>query len=205
MPFFTGQQLLIASRNRNKIKEISTILEPLKLELSSGFDLEILTPDETGKTFLENALIKAQAYCQAANMPAMADDSGLSIEALNGFPGVDTAPFAEQNGGHHAAAAILQQKLQGKTTKAFFTSCVVLMLPDGRFEYVEKQSHGHLVFPPRGNIGWGFDIIFVPDGYDHTYAEMSEQQKMQIDHRGRVVQELMAKCFTMPHAQSLQS
>jgi XTP/dITP diphosphohydrolase len=189
----SGGELLIATRNPGKIQEMMTLLQHLNLRLTSALDLTIPDPEETGETFEENALIKAKAYAQAAGIPALADDSGLCVDALEGFPGVHTARFATEHGGHENAAKVLEQMLKGKSLKASFCSCVVLRIPNGQSHVAEARIPGTLVFPPRGDKGWGFNPIFQPDGYPLTYGEMTSDKKIQVDHRATAVRQLLQK------------
>jgi XTP/dITP diphosphohydrolase len=188
-------QLLIATRNPNKTRAFFTLLQPLGLQLYSALDLEMSEPEETGNTFEENALIKAKAYAQAANRPALADDSGVWIEALDGFPGVHTAPFAQEHGGYRQAATVLEEKLKGLSRRAEYCCCIVLLLPNGAYHAVEARIKGTVVFPPRGTLGWGFDFIFMPDGQERTYGEMPFEEKIHIDHRACALRKLLADCF----------
>ncbi len=192
---FTGDKLLIATRNEGKIQELTSLLQPLGLKLSTARDLDIPDPDETGQTFEENALIKARAYMQASGLPALADDSGMCIDAMGGFPGIDTAPFAQQHGGHVKAAQVLAERLEGKDKSASFCTCIVLMLPTGDYQAYEARVQGHLVFPPRGNQNWGFDPIFIPSGETRTYGEMPSSEKIQNDHRALALKKILDACF----------
>ena len=181
-----GSKLVVATHNAGKVREIAGLIEPYGLSARSAGELGLPEPEETGTTFCENAYIKAFAAAQATNLPALADDSGLCIEALGGDPGVYTADWAEQPDGSRdwrAAMGKVENKLQevGATEpeqrKATFVATLCLCWPDGHAEYFVGEALGTLVWPPRGEHGFGYDPVFRPDGYERTFAEMPTEEK----------------------------
>ena len=192
---FYGKKLLIGTRNAKKIKEIKHYFQHLDLELISVADICDTKPEENGQTFLENALIKARAYTAVAHVPTLADDAGLCINTLYGAPGIHTARFANENGGFQEASALLARQLEGHDHRAFFYSCLILMLPDGQYSMFEGITHGTMVFPPRGPVCVNFDNIFKPDGFDQTYAEMTPDQLLDIGYRAQSLRQCIDMCF----------
>ena len=180
-----GEKLLIATHNRGKLSEFRELFTPLGLVLISAGDLGLPEPEETGTTFVENARIKARAAANASGMVALADDSGLAVDAIGGQPGVYTANWAESPVGRDYAIGMrrVEDALQaaGATTpgarKGSFNATLCLAHPDGRDDlYIGKVS-GTLVWPPRGDKGFGFDPVFMPDGFDITFGEMPSSSK----------------------------
>lgn len=178
-----GDRLLIASHNRGKIDELRTLLEPVGLPVTSAADLELDVPEETGTTFEANALLKAHAGHQATKLASLSDDSGLCVEALNGDPGVYTADWAGPDRDFAMAMRTVEEKLQaaGATEpsqrKAKFVAVLGLIHTDGSEETFRGEVEGTLVWPPRGDKGFGYDPIFQPDGYDITFGEMMADEK----------------------------
>lgn len=190
-------KLLIASNNKGKLKEIQQIM--------GDFYQEILTPDalglhleveENGKTFLENARLKAHAFARAAKMDALADDSGLCVDALGGAPGVYSARFAGSHGDDQANNQLLLEKMkeipQDQRT-ARFVCCVVLASPDGAEISAQGESEGIILEAPRGDGGFGYDPIFYAPAFGKTYAELSSEEKNSISHRAKALQKLREK------------
>ncbi|KQR77953.1 RdgB/HAM1 family non-canonical purine NTP pyrophosphatase [Rhizobium sp. Leaf341] len=178
--------LIVASHNAGKIREIRDLIGPLGFSAKSAADLNFIEPDETGTTFEENATIKALASARASGLPALSDDSGLVVDALNGDPGVYTANWAETADGTrdfamamHKVEAALQDA--GTTTPAArsarFVSVLCLAWPDGHVELFRGEVEGTVVWPPRGSQGFGYDPIFQPEGHDRTFGEMSADEK----------------------------
>lgn len=197
---FSGDRLVIATHNRGKLDEFAQLLAPLGVACVSAGDLGLPEPEETETTFLGNARIKAHAAARAANLPALADDSGLTVDALDGAPGVYTADWAATPTGRdfvhamektHAALTV-----HPKPWTAQFRCTLVLAWPDGHDEWVEGIAPGQLVWPRRGKDGHGYDPMFQPDGHDRTFAEMTAAEKNAISHRGQAVARMLAKCFT---------
>ena len=199
---FSGDRLVIASHNRGKLEEFSALLRPLNVTCVSAADLGLPEPAETETTFLGNARIKAHAAAKAAGLPALSDDSGLSVDALDGAPGVYTADWAQTPTGRDFGMAmektwaLLEEKAAPLPRTAQFRCTLVLAWPDGHDEWVEGVAEGQLVWPRRGVEGHGYDPMFQPDGLTRTFAELSHEAKNAISHRGKAVAALLAKCFT---------
>lgn len=181
-----GGALVVATHNDGKVREISGLIAPYGLLAKSAAELGLPEPEETGTTFRENAYIKAFAAAEATGLPALADDSGLCVDALDGDPGVFTADWAEQPDGTRnwlAAMTKVEQKLAAlgatspkqRCAKFFATLC--LCWPDGHAEYFVGEAPGILVWPPRGEHGFGYDPVFQPDGHERTFAEMPSEVK----------------------------
>ena len=197
---FSGTQLVIATHNRGKLDEFAQLLAPLGITCTSAGNLGLPEPEETESTFLGNARIKAHAAARATNLPALSDDSGLTVDALDGAPGVYTADWATTPTGRDFVYAM--EKTHAALTghpqpwTAQFRCTLVLAWPDGHDEWVEGIAPGRLVWPRRGQDGHGYDPMFQPDGQTHTFAELSAAEKNAISHRGKAVARMLAKCFT---------
>ncbi len=180
-----GERLLIATHNAGKVSEFAELFAPLGIELVSAAELGLPEPDETGTTFIENARIKAHAAASAAGMIALADDSGLCVDAIGGQPGVYTANWAEASGVRDYAIGMrrVENALQAANAttpgerRGSFNATLCLALPDGRDALYEGAVFGTLVWPPRGKQGFGFDPVFMPDGFDITFGEMPSEAK----------------------------
>lgn len=195
---FTEKKLLIASNNPGKVKEISSLLSPFGIEVISATDFNIKEPEETGVTFAQNALLKAQYYGKLTSLPALSDDSGLCIEALDGFPGVYSARFAGEDRNFTNAFKLIEEKLQAKnlnTSPAAFICSLALWWPNGQLVEVEGKVTGNISFPPRGKKGFGYDPIFIADGYNQSFAEMDAAEKNKISHRAMALKQLINICF----------
>jgi len=183
-----GDRLLIASHNRGKIDELRALLEPVGMPVTSAADLELDVPEETGTTFEANALLKARAGHETTKLASLSDDSGLCIEALNGDPGVYTADWAGPDRDFVMAMRTVEEKLQaaGATSpdarRAKFVAVLGLIRTDGSEETFRGEVEGTLVWPPRGDKGFGYDPIFQPDGYDITFGEMVADEKHSWTH-----------------------
>lgn len=197
---FSGGRLVIASHNRGKLEEFSALLRPLAVECQSVADLGLPEPEETESTFLGNARIKAHAAARATGLPALSDDSGLTVDALDSAPGVYTADWATTPQGRNFVLAMEKTHglLLGKPQPwtAQFRCTLVLAWPDGHDEWVEGVAEGQLVWPRRGADGHGYDPMFQPAGLAQTFAEMPADAKNAISHRGKAVAAMLAKCFT---------
>jgi XTP/dITP diphosphohydrolase len=199
---FTGDKLVIASHNRGKLEEFSSLLAPLGVTCVSAGDLGLPEPEETEDTFLGNARIKAHAAARASGLPALSDDSGLTVDALDGAPGVFTADWAQSPQGRDFRMAMAKtwshlEYLKAPTPRhAQFRCTLVLAWPDGHDEWVEGVIAGQLIWPGRGAEGHGYDPIFQPEGQARTFAELSAAEKNAISHRARAVSALLRKCFT---------
>ena len=196
---FTGDRLIIASHNKGKLEEFSTLLRPLNVSCTSCAELGLPEPEETEDTFIGNARIKARAASLASGLPALADDSGLTVDALNGAPGVYTADWAETPNGRDFTMAMQKTHALLKSAPAPHTAqfrCTLLLYwPDGHEEIFEGIAAGQLVWPRRGADGHGYDPMFQPDGLTQTFAEMPLDQKNAISHRAKAVAALLAGCF----------
>lgn len=198
---FAGDRLLVATHNRGKLEEIAKLLEPYGIAVVSAGDLGLPEPAETETTFVGNARIKAHAAAQATGLPALADDSGITIDALGGAPGVYTADWAETPNGRDFVMAMTKtwEKLEAANAafprRAQFRCTLVLAWPDGHDEVFEGIMPGQVVWPMRGDQGHGYDPIFLPDGHDQTFGEMDRWQKNQISHRADAFRKLVEGCF----------
>ena len=193
---FEGGPLVIASHNSGKVREIRDLLDPLGAEVISAAELGLGEPEENGRDFRANAKIKALAAARASGRPALADDSGLVVAALGGAPGIHSARWAGPERDFIKAMAALEAKLKGLADRrANFTCALSLAWPDGHAETFEGIVYGHLVWPPRGSRGFGYDPIFVPDGFAVTFGEMEPEEKHRLSHRARAFAKLVAACF----------
>jgi XTP/dITP diphosphohydrolase len=201
-----GQSLVIATHNAGKLKEIAVLLAPYGMECISAGALGLPEPDETGTTFVENALIKAHAAAQAAQLPALADDSGLSVMALGGRPGVYTADWAERQrfeGPPGRDWYMAMGKVEGLLAEqgddvdrsAWFSCVLAIAWPNGESAVYEGRVNGTLTWPPRGTLGFGYDPVFVPQGRDLTFAEIDPAEKHRISHRADAFAKLVADQF----------
>ncbi len=193
---FAGERLVIASHNRGKLVEIAELMQPYGIAVTSAGELALPEPEETGATFEANAELKALAAAQASGLPALADDSGLAVVALDGAPGIYSARWAGPDRDFAAAMALVEERLQGKRDRrAAFVAVLALAWPDGHIETVRGEVQGRLVFPPRGTRGFGYDPIFLADGESETFGEMAPAQKHAISHRAVAFRKLVAACF----------
>jgi XTP/dITP diphosphohydrolase len=187
----SSDRLVIATHNPGKLAEMCELLAPYGIGAISAGDLGLPEPNENGTTFRDNACIKALAAARAAQLPALADDSGLAVEALDGAPGIHSARWAGPDRDFSRAMKTIEQQLQarGATTserrRGHFVSALCLAWPDGHSEEVEARVAGTLVWPPRGDRGFGYDPIFLPDGQQRTFGEMSSEEKHGLPPRGR--------------------
>ncbi|THF59098.1 RdgB/HAM1 family non-canonical purine NTP pyrophosphatase [Ollibium composti] len=186
MHALTDKKIVVASHNAGKLREFADLLGPFGLEAKSAKEYGLPEPDETGTTFEENAYIKAHAAAVVTGLPAMSDDSGLCVDALDGAPGVYTANWAEKpEGGRDFGMAMQRTEVAlqevGATEPAQrtgrFVAVICLAFPDGEAEYYRGEVEGRLVWPPRGDLGFGYDPVFLPNGYDKTFGEMSAEEK----------------------------
>lgn len=184
--------LLIATHNQGKVKEFDDMLAGLGVTLKSAADYNLPEPEETEKTFVGNALLKARAAVKATGITALADDSGLAVDALGGAPGIYSARWGETPQGRDFNKAMqrVHDELGGVdgTHSASFVAVLALVYPDGQEEIFEGRVNGKIVWPMRGDLGHGYDPIFQPDGYDITFAEMQVAEKNVISHRARAVE-----------------
>ena len=199
---FTESRLVLASHNPGKLAEFQRLFQPYGIELISAGELGLPEPPETGTTFIENALIKAISAVENSGLPVLADDSGLSVAALGGAPGVYSADWAGP-GKDFAPARQRVHDEMGDTTdrSASFVAVLVLAWPDGHHETAEGYAQGRIVWPPRGTGGFGYDAIFQPDGESITFGEMAVDdagfaKKAAYSHRGIAFRALIEKCFS---------
>lgn len=183
------KQIIFASRNAGKIKEIKALLSPLSIDVLSAEDVDLGEVAETGLTFEENAKIKALTAAKEAGLPALADDSGLCIHGLNNEPGIYSSRYAQKMGGYPSAFEDISKRLENNPDKTAHFSCfAVLAFPNGETKTFEGRVDGKIVSPRNGENGFGFDPIFMPDGFTQSFAELSETKKNAISHRGKAMQ-----------------
>jgi XTP/dITP diphosphohydrolase len=192
-------RLVLASHNQGKLREVAALLAPYGMELVSAATLGLPEPAETEDSFLGNATIKALAAARSTGLPALADDSGFSVAALAGAPGVRTADWAETPAGTRdyamAMAKVAALAAPHADRRAWFTSALVLAWPDGHTEGFAGEVHGSWTHPPRGSRGFGYDPMFIPEGHDQTFGEMDPAAKHAISHRTRAFELLRAACL----------
>jgi XTP/dITP diphosphohydrolase len=180
----TGPKLVVASHNKGKLVEMADLLRPFGLECVSAGSLGVIEPEETGLTFEANAALKARHTADATKLPALADDSGMCVDALDGDPGVFTANWAGPKRDWARAMRMVEAALNGNPNRrAQFVSVLSIAWPDGHVETFRGEVAGTLVWPPRGTKGFGYDPVFVPQGHSLTFAEMEPALKHTISHR----------------------
>ena len=194
---FTGDTLLVATHNKGKLEEISALLEPFGINVTSAAEHNLPEPDETENTFVGNARIKAHAAAQATGLPSLSDDSGIEVDCLNGAPGVYTADWSETPDGRDFVVAmsrtydeIIKSGHKAPWT-ARFCATLVLAWPDGHDEVFTGTMEGQVVWPMRGDQGHGYDPIFQPDGYEITFGQMDRWEKNKISHRANAFAKLV--------------
>ncbi|MGQ0531625.1 MAG: RdgB/HAM1 family non-canonical purine NTP pyrophosphatase [Caulobacteraceae bacterium] len=193
MSRLTGR-LVVASHKSGKVREIAALLGPLGLDAVSAAELNLPEPEETEATFPGNAALKARAAAVASGLPALADDSGLEVFALDGAPGVYSARWA----GPHRDFRVAMQRVwdelsaRGGDLSARFVCALALATPDGEVEVFEGEVQGRIIWPPRGDKGFGYDPIFEPEGRTRTFGEMSHEEKLPLTHRARAFEKLVA-------------
>ena len=197
---FAERHLVIASHNAGKVREISTMLAPYRLRITSLADHGAPAPAETGATCRDNAILKAKAAVAATGLPALADDSGLEVAALDGWPGVQTAEIGGPERDHEISMKRILEKLgDTKDRRARMVCVLALAWPDGHIEAVEGEVRGQLVYPARGLNGpwggWGYDPYFQPEGHDKVFAEMPPEGKNALSHRANALKALIHACF----------
>jgi XTP/dITP diphosphohydrolase len=201
-------RLVIATHNPGKLREMRELLEPFGVAAIAASELGLIEPSETGATFRENARIKATAAAKGACLPAFSDDSGLAVDMLGGAPGIHSARWAGPNKDFRAAMEMINRKLHDRgamtpqTRTAHFVSALCVAWPDDHMEEFEGRVDGTLVWPPRGDKGFGYDPIFLPDGYDLTFGEMTNVEKhglppkgRGLSHRARAFRKLAEACL----------
>jgi len=198
---FEGQKLVVASHNEGKVREIRELLAPFGVETISAGEIGLDEPIEDGTSFKANAEIKSLAAARSAQMPALADDSGLAVSALNGAPGIFSARWAGPKKDFSMAMIRVEEELADKgadtadARAAHFVCALSLAWPDGHVETFEGKVHGAMTWPPRGNKGFGYDPTFVPNGFDVSFAEMEPAEKHAMSHRAEAFRLLINACF----------
>jgi XTP/dITP diphosphohydrolase len=193
-----GFTLVIASHNEGKVRELTELFAPFGIECISAASLGLAEPEETGATFAENAELKAETAAKASGMPALADDSGLEVVVLGGAPGIHAARWAGPNKDFGLAMTRVHRELEASGShdwRANFTCALALAAPNGDAVAVTGKVHGTIVWPPRGTRGFGYDPIFVPEGYSETFGEMEPELKNQLSHRMRALEKLMLATY----------
>jgi XTP/dITP diphosphohydrolase len=197
----SGGKLVIASHNEGKVREIAALLGPFGVEPVSAAALGLAEPEETGTSFAENAGLKARAAAAASGLPALSDDSGLCVTALGDWPGIYSARIAGEPRDFGRAMQAVEDALHKigatgpSTRRARFVCALALAWPDQDLEAFEGDVAGSLIWPPRGAQGFGYDPMFVPDGYGLTFGEMDPVRKHRISHRAKAFTQLIAACF----------
>ena len=195
---FEGRKLLVATHNAGNREEMRQMFAPLGIEVVGAADFGLPEPEETETSFAGNARIKARSAMELSGLPVLADDSGITVDGLDGAPGVYTADWAKTPDGRDFMQAMrrtweeLEARGVPEPRTAQFRATLLMMWPDGHEELFEGIAPGRLVWPPRGGAGHGYDPIFVPDGHDRTYAEMSAEEKNAISHRADAFRKLSA-------------
>ena len=192
---FNEPELIIATHNPGKLREIAQLFEPFGVQALSAGELGLPEPMEDGLTFIANAEVKARAAVEGSDKPAVSDDSGLVVPALGGDPGIYSARWAGPGKNFNVAMKRVQNELGNKDRGAYFVAALALAWPDGHIEMFEGTVHGTLVWPPRGDLGFGYDPMFQPNGYDITFGEFEPSAKHAISHRADAFNQLVAACF----------
>jgi XTP/dITP diphosphohydrolase len=198
---FSEKKLVIATHNKGKLHEIRELLTPFGIEITSAGELGFEEPEETEDTFVGNARIKAHFAAKESGLPALSDDSGITVDALDGAPGVYTADWAETENGRDFPMAmtkvwtLLEEKNAPEPHRAAFNCTLCLAWPDGHDEVFEGRVDGRIVWPMKGALGFGFDPVFLPNGETETFGEMDPARKKQISHRADAFAKLVSGCF----------
>ena len=198
---YSGDRLVLASHNSGKVREIGAMLAPFGIQVTSAADHGLPEPEETESTFAGNARIKAHAASAGSGFPALSDDSGIEVDGLGGAPGVYTADWAETPSGRDFPMAMtkvwtmLEDQNAAEPRVARFCCTLCLAWPDGHDEIFEGTVSGRIVWPMRGELGFGFDPIFMPDGEAQTFGEMVPARKHAMSHRANAFAKLVAECF----------
>jgi XTP/dITP diphosphohydrolase len=192
----SGGRLVLATHNRGKLREIADLMRPFGIETIGAGALGLPEPEETGSTFEANAELKAQAAARDANLPALADDYGLVVPLLGGEPGIYSARWAGPTKDFSIAMRKVEDALAGKTDRrAHFVAVLSLAWPDGHVDSFRGEVHGSLVWPPRGERGFGYDPMFMAEGRSETFGEMDPEDKHRISHRAVAFAKLVAACL----------
>ena len=201
---FAEKQLVIATHNKGKLREITALFDRFDFTVIAADSLGLAEPEETETSFRGNALLKARAAAQASSLPALADDSGLAVAALDGAPGIYSARWAAPDGDFDKAMQRVHDELTRVGAKDFgatdlsaqFICALAVVWPDGDEVCVEGRVSGRINWPPRGNLGFGYDAIFQPDGYHQSFAEMAPPEKHAMSHRADAFAQLLQQVFT---------
>lgn len=194
----TDERLVIASHNQGKLVEIRQLVEPLGYSVAGADELGLEEPEETGKTFTENAVLKARLAAEASQMPALADDSGLEVTALGGSPGIYSARWAGPDRDFSVAMQRVSEALlmvESLDRSCRFVCALALAWPDGHHESFVGTVEGHVVWPPRGDKGFGYDPMFQPVGHELSFAEMEPEAKHAMSHRAKAFSQLLNACL----------
>jgi XTP/dITP diphosphohydrolase len=191
----SDHRLVIASHNPGKVEEITALLAPFGVETVPAVELGLPEPAETGDSFAANAAIKARTAAQAAGLPALADDSGLVVPALGGAPGIYSARWAGPARDFGAAMARVERELGDRDRRALFVAVLAVAWPEGDLDIFPGEVPGHLIWPPRGDRGFGYDPMFVPEGGSLTFGEIEPARKHQISHRACAFAKLASAYF----------
>ena len=200
MTLAPGMKLVLASHNPGKLREIRDLVEPLGVEAVSAATLGLAEPEETGTTFIANARLKAEAAARASGLPSLADDSGLAVDALGGAPGIYSARWAGPRKDFALAMRLVEEKLHAagalhpEARRASFVCALSFAVPGHETKDFEGRVTGTLVWPPRGQKGFGYDPVFVPDGYTVTFGEMEPAAKHAMSHRAVAFRKFLAAC-----------
>lgn len=203
---FAENKLVIATHNKGKLREITALFDRFDFTVIAADSLGLAEPEETETSFCGNALLKARAAAQASSLPALADDSGLAVAALDGAPGIYSARWAAPDGDFNKAMQRVHDELTRDGTKdlgandlsAQFICALAVVWPDGDEVCVEGRVSGQISWPPRGNLGFGYDAIFQPDGYHQSFGEMAPPEKHAMSHRADAFAQLLQQVFTLP-------
>lgn len=196
-----GDKLVIASHNEGKVREIRELLAPYRFQVIGAAELGLAEPEEPGSTFAENAKLKAEAASSASRLPALADDSGLSVAALEGKPGIYSARWAGPKKDFRVAMARVEKEMResgNPDKRAHFVCVLALSAPSVPTELFEGRAYGTIDFPPRGQFGFGYDPIFMPEGHRFTFAEMGPHAKHAISHRAKAFEKFVKSALRAP-------
>jgi XTP/dITP diphosphohydrolase len=218
------KSIVVASHNEGKVREINELIGPFGFNAKSALELGLVEPEENGTTFEANALTKALSAARATNLPALSDDSGLCVDALNGAPGVYTADWAEKHDGSGRDFFMAMEKVEQALNEngaekpeqrgGRFVAVLCLAWPDGEHEFFRGEVEGQLIWPPRGDIGFGYDPVFQPVGYDQTFGEMPASEKhrweagrgdLGLSHRARAFAKFASSCLMPVNGDDHQS
>ncbi len=194
-----SDRLVLATHSQGKMADFSSRFSDFSVTFLLASDLGLAVPDETGDSFLANALIKARAASEATGLPALADDSGIAVDGLNGDPGIYSADWADHSTDYPLAIQRIRKELDAinyPDSRTTFICLLCLVWPDGHYEYVEGKCHGHLVWDKRGDGGFGYDRYFIPEGKSQTFAELPPEERAALSARFQAIEAIKTKCFS---------